>query len=554
LEPTLAAQQAALDQRYIEGAAVFERSAATKELVMDYEAAAKDYGEAFRLVDRRDGPLALRYKLKEMNARSLDMVLRPFDEEISRDIVAAAGETVELARRVGDQRSLVESLNLHGQTMETLSRQEADAGKIRESKAIFEQAVAAYRFALAAITPQSAPDLWLQTQTNLATAFYDSAGRSESRVASLRQAAAVYREARDALLPTNSNWSKLQMDLAAILREHARYDGDPMLIEEAAGVYRTILRQPATDSVEVRWHADARRELSAVLIELSRQRSDRAPLDEAVELHRATRAKLSPGSGDAIVNEELLGAALEERAKLLGDVAEAVRDREAAIEAYRTAAENYSYEFSSLGWAQRQAALGDALYALGSRESGTERLEEAVAAYRVALVEYTRERVPHGWAIYQVSLGNALLALGSNANGTKRLEEAAAAYRSALEEQTRQRAPLDRAMTQSNLGFTLTLIGENEGDLARLEEAESILREALTAQREMTSPDSHYTESDLCRAMLDIGESKRDRANLLEAKALCEAALIGLKPFDEPAADEAAENHQQVEEALAKLE
>jgi hypothetical protein len=45
-----------------------------------------------------------------------------------------------------------------------------------------------------------------------------------------------------------------------------------------------------------------------------------------------------------------------------------------------------------------QTNLGNALYALGARESGTARLEEAVAAHRDALKEKTRERVPLQWA------------------------------------------------------------------------------------------------------------------------------------------------------------
>ena len=47
-----------------------------------------------------------------------------------------------------------------------------------------------------------------------------------------------------------------------------------------------------------------------------------------------------------------------------------------------------------LDWAMTQKNLGNALQALGERESGTARLEEAVAAYRAALEEHTRARVP----------------------------------------------------------------------------------------------------------------------------------------------------------------
>ena len=92
-----------------------------------------------------------------------------------------------------------------------------------------------------------------------------------------------------------------------------------------------------------------------------------------------------------------------------------------------------------LDWAQTQNNLGNALAALGERESGTVRLEEAVLAYRAALEERTRDRVPLQWAQTQTNLGAALETLGERESGTARLEEAVVAYRAALEEQTRDR-------------------------------------------------------------------------------------------------------------------
>jgi hypothetical protein len=61
-----------------------------------------------------------------------------------------------------------------------------------------------------------------------------------------------------------------------------------------------------------------------------------------------------------------------------------------------------------LDWAMTQNNLGNALVALGERESGTARFEGAVSAYREALKEYTRVRVPLDWAMTQNNLGNAL--------------------------------------------------------------------------------------------------------------------------------------------------
>jgi tetratricopeptide (TPR) repeat protein len=55
-------------------------------------------------------------------------------------------------------------------------------------------------------------------------------------------------------------------------------------------------------------------------------------------------------------------------------------------------------------------------------------LEEAIAAYRAALEERTRARVPLDWAQTQSNLGNALKALGDRESGTARLKEAVAAW------------------------------------------------------------------------------------------------------------------------------
>ena len=64
-----------------------------------------------------------------------------------------------------------------------------------------------------------------------------------------------------------------------------------------------------------------------------------------------------------------------------------------------------------------QNNLGNALYTLGERESGTTRLEEAVAAYRAALEERTRERVPLQWAATQNNLKVVLDLLETRSRG-----------------------------------------------------------------------------------------------------------------------------------------
>jgi hypothetical protein len=60
--------------------------------------------------------------------------------------------------------------------------------------------------------------------------------------------------------------------------------------------------------------------------------------------------------------------------------------------------------------------LGNALKALGERESGTARLEEAVAAFRAALEEWTPEAASHWHDIAQQNLAQCLALLGQRRN------------------------------------------------------------------------------------------------------------------------------------------
>jgi tetratricopeptide (TPR) repeat protein len=163
----------------------------------------------------------------------------------------------------------------------------------------------------------------------------------------------------------------------------------------------------------------------------------------------------------------------------LGERESGTAKLEEAVFAFREALKEQTRERVPLQWAMTQNNLGSVLWRLGERESGTAMLEEAAFAYREALKERTRERVPLQWAATQNNLGNVLWRLGEREGGTAKLEEAAFAYREALKERTRERVPLDWAATQNNLGNVLWRLGEREGGTAKLEEAAFAYREAL---------------------------------------------------------------------------
>ncbi|MGA7655241.1 MAG: hypothetical protein WCA96_00455 [Methylocella sp.] len=85
-------------------------------------------------------------------------------------------------------------------------------------------------------------------------------------------------------------------------------------------------------------------------------------------------------------------------------------------------------------WAVNGICLGNALQALGVRESGTVRLEDAVSAYRDALQEFTRARVPLRWATVQMDLASLYCALFDNGAQPKHFDDALEAIDRALEE------------------------------------------------------------------------------------------------------------------------
>jgi tetratricopeptide (TPR) repeat protein len=183
-----------------------------------------------------------------------------------------------------------------------------------------------------------------------------------------------------------------------------------------------------------------------------------------------------------------------------------------------------------LEWAQTQNNLGNALFRLGERESGTTRLEQAVAAYRAALEETTRERVPLVWAMTQNNLGNALSRLGQRESGTARLEQAVAAYSAALKERTRERVPRDWAQTQTNLGLTLSTLGQRESGTARLEQAVVAFRAALEERtRERVPLDWATSFGSQGLALMRLAERTNNAAMAQTALTQIESAIETLR-------------------------
>jgi tetratricopeptide (TPR) repeat protein len=223
----------------------------------------------------------------------------------------------------------------------------------------------------------------------------------------------------------------------------------------------------------------------------------------------------------------LLGNALWQ----LGTRESGTQRLEDAVAAYQNALLEYTCERVPLDWAGTQNNLGNALRILGERESGTQRLEDAVAAYQNALLEWTRARVPLQWAMTQNNLGNALRTLGERESGTQHLEGAVAAFQNALLERTRERVPLDWAMTQNNLGTALQTLGERESGTQRLEDAVVAFQNALLEwTRERVPLQWATTQNNLGTTLAALGTRESSTARLEQAIAAWDACLIVATP------------------------
>jgi tetratricopeptide (TPR) repeat protein len=79
------------------------------------------------------------------------------------------------------------------------------------------------------------------------------------------------------------------------------------------------------------------------------------------------------------------------------------------------------YDQQRRDYLDRQA---DALYRQGDEKGDNAAIGEAILAYRDLVAQRPRERVPLDWAMTQNNLGNALWTLGARESGTARLKEA----------------------------------------------------------------------------------------------------------------------------------
>lgn len=374
-ETTLEAQQAALGQRFIEGAATFARSAETKALAFNHLAAAQDYAEAFARVENRDWRLAWRYKRSEMRALTDHGEYKGDNAALER-AVETGRQALRMAEDLGDEAVAAARHDLGG-ALQTLGKREGGTARL-------EAAIETYRTALETVARERVP----------------------------------------------LDWALIQSDLGNALQALGDREGDTANLEQALEAYRAALQEYTREAAPLDW-ARTHNNLAVTLLALGERESGTARLEEAIAaystaLEEWTRERVPL---DWAMTQSNLGVALQ----MLGQRESGTARLEQAVEAYRAALEERTRERVPLEWAETQYNLGNSLAALGERESGTARLEQAAEAYRAAIEERTRERAPIQWAATQHDLGNVLIELGKRSASIVTLEDGLIAMAAAWE-------------------------------------------------------------------------------------------------------------------------
>lgn len=359
--------EAEIKARRLEFAAVYAKSAETRELAFDYLTAAQDWGEAYAQAERWDPVKAFTYRMAQASALKSYGEYKGDNSALLRaiDLHNAIIATVARASRPDDWAKAQSNL---GNALQLLGARESSSARL-------EEAVVAYRAALTERTRDRVPLDWARTQNNLGAALW-VLGSRESGIDHLEEAAIAYRAALEERTRERAplGWAATQNNLGGVLWAIGERETGSARFEEAIAAYRAALEE---------------------------RTRDRVPLDWAATQNNLGIALQASGEREGGVNR------LKE-----------------AIVAFRAALEERTRGRVPLDWAATQNNLGLALQTLDEREHDFARLEEAIAAFRAALEERTRVRAPLDWAMTKGNLGIALQALGERRRDLQLLREA----------------------------------------------------------------------------------------------------------------------------------
>lgn len=330
-------------------------------------------------------------------------------------------------------------------------------------------------------------------------------------------AAVQYRKAYEQVKGRDAHLAfQYSLGEADALSGQGYYKGDNEALQQAIGLYETVLGATARDKSPDDW-ATTEHNLGNAFERWGELGPDTENLTKAVAAYGAALTVRTPEHMplEWAATQNGLGLALT----MLGErgMAESLPK---AVAAYEAALTVRTREHMPLEWAAIQSNLCTARKIMGD-------IDKAIAACEAALTELTRERLPNQWAKTQSNLGNALLDLAERKqDDIGSLTKAAAAYEAALSEQDRQRMPLDWALTQHDLAYARFLLGQRESGTENLVKAVAAYEAALTVTTVERWPSQWaMNQFFLGNTLATLGERETGAVSLTKAVAAYEAAL-----------------------------
>ena len=537
---------------------LLEKSAELAAVTLHYSDAADDFGQATALVAPFD-----RKEQWRLEVRRAEMLRRQGEEFGDHGALLGAIERYDFALTLvsgdADRLAWAETETDLGSALVTL-------GQLQWGSERLEQAVVAFRAALAVRSRETLPREWADTQRRLANVLW-RLGEREVGTRRLNQA----KEILDLILQERAraddplSWARTQDTLGSVLRWMGGRENSTARLEQALAAHRAAATEFQRDKRAEDW-GRVQSDIGLDLFVLGVREPGVGRLHDAIAAYEEVLSVRSRSSGplrwaritsnlgvalwrlaereDGTARfEEAIAkfhAALEERTvaraprdrsqtqTMLGRTLLALSQREAgttevsaAVTALRQALQAKDRSLEPLAWASAQDDLGDALRELGDREDDAAALRDALVAYGNALAERARERFPELWAITEAKRGWTLMLLGERETGTARYEEALAVERAVLEARPHERLPLAWATTETRIGVILTLMGKRESSPERLHEAIAAYRDALTERpRETRLIEWRNTATNLSVALRLSGDLEHSMSLLQEATAM----------------------------------
>lgn len=200
-----------------------------------------------------------------------------------------------------------------------------------------------------------------------------------------------------------------------------------------------------------------------------------------------------------------------------------------------------SRDLSADEQATSRLMLGNALQAMGERDSGSDHLDRSVKTYREALDSGSlNDAEPAMRAKLQNNLANTLATLGRRKGDKTIMLEAVEAYRAAIDRFGESRMQQEWGLAHSNLGKALLEIGEMEPGVDRFMEAGRAFETALTVIPQDSQPIAWATIwNNMGNAYFNLGDRSPDSLSaagrFLLAVASYQKALIGWDRVKVPA-------------------